>query len=227
MGQAFMRKPFITVSVCVCVCVWVKALSISFEVRFFWRVLHERFTRKDTVVWAYVCICVPFFLLACGSCSVVKPTIRMRPAWLKSLSALFFSLVFSSTLPFLFPFPPPLSGLQGLRTQAPKDYQTHPFQKHWALQLLSHLTVCMCVWKRTFEQQHSRSHTFYPLCLLGAKKVEEEKQKERWKEESGGRGEADWVIAAHQHREGERAKEQSLGLQPASATLQLLCRELT
>lgn len=86
---------------------------------------------------------------------------------------------------------------------------------------LSEALSPMCVWKRAFE--HLISHTFYPLCLLWEKNVEEEKQKERWKEESwGGRGawEAEWVIAAHQHR------EQSVGLQPASATIQLLLKRV-
>lgn len=41
------------------------------------------------------------------------------------LSSLFSSLNSSFLLPFFA-----LSGLQGLRTQAPKDYQTHPFQDH-------------------------------------------------------------------------------------------------
>lgn len=35
------------------------------------------------------------------------------------------------------------------------------------------------------------------------------------------------MIAAHQHREGEGVREQSFGLEPASATIQLLCGELT
>ena len=61
----------------------------------------------------------------------------------KSVSA--FSLVFFS-LPFFFHFfLSPLSGLQGLRTQPPKDYQTHPFQKHWAPQLLRQVSVHVCV----------------------------------------------------------------------------------
>lgn len=34
------------------------------------------------------------------------------------------------------------------------------------------------------------------------------------------------MIAAHQHREGERAREHSVGLQPASATIQLLLQRV-
>lgn len=211
-----MCKALITVSMCTfeskcCQSTWRWGFS-------------EEFCMKGSHTLRSVCCASTCaFLLACGSCGA-EPTIWKRPALLKSLSApslLFFS---PSTRPFFFHFfLSPLSGLQGLRTQAPKDYQTHPFQKHWAPLLLWQVTVYMCVWKRTFE--HSRSHTFYPLCLLREKKVEEEKQKESWR--VGWKGEADWVIAAHQHREGERARAQSFGPQPATATIQLLCGELT
>lgn len=111
---------------------------------------------------------------------------RKRPALLKSLSALSFSLIFFlSTLPFLFLFFP--FGLQGLRTQALKDYQTHPFQKHWALKLHSHLAVCMCAGVCWCVRERLKSRNFYPLCLLREKNVWEEKQKERcgWRRELG------------------------------------------
>lgn len=63
-------------------------------------------------------ICVPFFFFACGSCDS-EPTIRKRPAHLKSLSALSFSPVFSPPL-FLSssPFFPPLRFTRPLHTSS-------------------------------------------------------------------------------------------------------------
>lgn len=69
------------------------------------------------------------------------------------------------------------------------------------------------------------------LSILSAS-LEKRMQKRGAKKRGGKRsrvrgGEADRVIAAHHQREGERAREQSFGGPPASATIQLLCRELT
>lgn len=74
-----------------------------------------------------------------------------------------------------------------------------------------------------------RSHTFYPLCLLGDKKEKSEggTTKKRWKEEQRRRWRRRGGLSDHCNTERERAREQSFGKGPASATIQLLCRELT
>lgn len=144
----------------------------------------------------------------------------------KPVSAFFlpwFFFFFSFHSSFLLPFFA-LSGLQGLRTQAPKDYQTHPFQEHWALQLYSNLIVCACVW---LERERLRSHTFCS-CQRKESVGGKTERRGRWRRVGvcGGRRSRLSNCCSPTQTERKRKKknpELSFGLQPASATMQLLC----
>lgn len=168
---------------------------------FRWGFSVESFLKGSHTVRPVWCVstCVhlcAFYLFTCGGCDV-EPTIRKRPACLKSLSVLSVVFLFCFHSSFLLPLFPPLRFTRPSHTSSKGLPDTPLSDALSPTALQSPHSVHVCVWKETFEQKPSWSHTFYPLCLLRAKKVEEEKQKERRVGLGGGVGGADWVIAAH------------------------------
>lgn len=165
---------------------------------FRWGFSEESFLKGSHTVRPVWCVstCVhlcAFYLFTCGGCDV-EPTIRKRPACLKSLSVLSFVFLFCFHSSFLLPLFPPLRFTRPSHTSSKGLPDTPLSDALSPTALQSPHSVHVCVWKETFQQKPSWSHTFYPLCLLRAKKVEEEKQKEGRVGVGGG---ADWVIAAH------------------------------
>lgn len=173
---------------CEHVCLWVKALSISFEVRFF---LKSPPWKVHTLLGSVCCvssICVLFFISMWKLCSLLS---ERGPLRLKSLSALSFSLVFfSSTLPFFFPFSPPSPVYKAFAHKLQRITRHTPFRstEPYSTSVTSQ-RACVCVnaniW--AFEISH----------FLPARRKESGGGKTK---RVGWKGEADWVIAAHQHR---------------------------
>lgn len=134
-----MVKPFITV-----MCLWFKALSISFAVRFSRRALHERFTHSTvSVSCEHMCAFVCFFFISMWKlwCWVSLLSERGPIGWkvCQRFLSLLFSSPFFSTLRFTRP-----------SLTCSKRLPDTPLSEVRALQLLSHLTDCVCV----FESKH-------------------------------------------------------------------------
>lgn len=168
---------------------------------FRWGFSEESFLKGSHTVRPVWCVstCVhfcAFYLFTCGGCDV-EPTIRKRPACLKSLLVLSFVFFF---LPPLFlsssPFPPS-SVYKAFAHKLQRITRHTPFRcTEPDSSSVTSQCACVCVkgniWAKAFVISH-----FLPALPPQSKESARGKTK---REESGvglGGGGADWVIAAH------------------------------
>lgn len=165
---------------------------------FRWGFSEESFLKGSHTVRPVWCVstCVhlcAFYLFTCGGCDV-EPTIRKRPACLKSLSVLSFVFLFCFHSSFLLPLFPPLRFTRPSHTSS-KGLPDTPLSdalSPTALQSPHSVHVCVC------ERKHfSKSLRDLTLSTRSASSEQRKWKRKNKKRGEWGWGGADWVIAAH------------------------------